>query len=166
MHVIKDQKSEPAHYEFLAKPDSDPRPAFIDQLIKDCGTKGDILVYNIGFERGKINALIIDYPKYRKQLSKIIERLKDLMIPFQQRWYYVPEMNGSYSIKQVLPALVPELTYGDLQIGNGGDASNTYAAMVAGTFTGDIKQTRKHLLEYCKMDTWAMVRIWEKLKSV
>ena len=85
------------------------------------------------------------------------------MIPFQQKWYYTPEMRGSYSIKYVLPALVPELSYNDLEINEGGNASNTFLSMVNGTFKGDESQVRKNLLEYCKMDTYAMVKILEKL---
>ena len=75
-------------------------------------------------------------------------------------------MKGSYSIKKVLPALVPELSYGDLEIQEGGTASNTYAQMAQDLFKGDEKKTRDDLLEYCKLDTWAMVKILEKLKEV
>jgi hypothetical protein len=75
-------------------------------------------------------------------------------------------MRGSYSIKDVLPALVPELSYDELEIGEGGTASAIYASMVQRTFDGDIPKTRKALLEYCKLDTFAMVKILEKLNSV
>ena len=135
-------------------------------LIQDCGTSGDILVYNIGFERGKINDLIEVFPEYSNELRGIVNRLKDLMIPFQQKWYYTPEMRGSYSIKYVLPALVPELSYNDLDIKEGGTASNTFLSMVNETFEGDVEETRRQLLEYCKLDTYAMVKILEKLLQV
>jgi hypothetical protein len=155
------------HKEYLAKanPKIDPRDAFVKQLIKDCGNEGDVLVYNIGFERGKLNDLKALYPQFAIQISNIMNRLKDLMIPFQQRWYYTPQMKGSYSIKYVLPALVPELSYQDLEIKEGGTASNTFTQMVLGLFDGDIEKTRTNLLEYCKMDTYAMVKILEKLKQ-
>ena len=58
-------------------------------------------------------------------------------------------MKGSYSIKYVLPALVPELSYNDLEIKEGGTASNTFFSMVNGTFEGNVKETRRQLLEYC-----------------
>ena len=135
-------------------------------MIQDCGTSGDILVYNIGFERGKINDLIDVFPEYLNELSRIANRLKDLMIPFQQKWYYTPEMRGSYSIKSVLPALVPELSYSDLEIKEGGNASNTFLSMANATFEGDVEETRRQLLEYCKLDTFAMVKILEKLLKV
>jgi len=73
------------------------------------------------FERGKLNDLIDVFPEYSNELREIINRLKDLMIPFQQKWYYTPKMKGSYSIKYVLPALVPELSYNDLEIKEGGE---------------------------------------------
>ena len=88
------------------------------------------------------------------------------MTPFQQRWYYTPQMKGSYSIKYVLPALVPELSYQDLEIKEGGTASNTFTQMVTGEFQGDLQKTRTDLLEYCKLDTYAMVKILEKLKTI
>ena len=88
------------------------------------------------------------------------------MIPFQKRWYYKPEMQGSYSIKKVLPALVPSLSYKDLNIQEGGTASSTFSQMAQGIFNGEVEQTRKDLLEYCKLDTLAMVKILEVLRGV
>jgi len=166
LHIKNSPNSEVIHREYLADPTKDPRPNFIEQLVQDCGTSGDIIVYNIGFERGKINDLIEVFPQYSTELRGIVNRLKDLMIPFQQKWYYTPEMRGSYSIKLVLPALVPELSYNDLDIKEGGTASNTFLSMVNGTFDGDDKETRRQLLEYCELDTYAMVKILEKLREV
>ena len=163
LHIQKTPKSELEHREYLADPLQDPRIGFIEQLIQDCRSKGDVLVYNIGFERGKLNDLIEVFPEYSDELRGIINRLKDLMIPFQQKWYYTSEMKGSYSIKAVLPALVPELSYNELEIKEGGTASNTFLSMVNGSFEGDVKKTRNQLLEYCKLDTYAMVKILDKL---
>ena len=166
LHIQETLTSVIEHREYLANPSQDPRIEFIEQLISDCGTSGDILVYNIGFERGKLNDLIEVFPKYSYELRRIVNRLKDLMIPFQQKWYYTPEMRGSYSIKYVLPALVPELSYDGLPIKEGATASNTFLSMVNGTFEGDAEETRRQLLEYCKLDTFAMVKILEKLLNV
>ena len=166
LHIQYSPNSEIIHREYLANPKEDPRIGFIEQLTEDCGTSGDILVYNIGFERGKLNDLIDVFPQYSNELRRIVNRLKDLMIPFQQKWYYAPEMKGSYSIKYVLPALVPELSYNDLDIKEGGTASNTFLSMVNETFEGDVEETRRQLLEYCKLDTYAMVKILEKLLQV
>jgi hypothetical protein len=166
LHIQENSTPVIEHREYLADPTKDPRPNFIEQLVQDCGTSGDIIVYNIGFERGKINDLIEVFPQYSTELRGIVNRLKDLMIPFQKKWYYTPEMRGSYSIKLVLPALVPELSYNHLEIKEGGTASNTFLSMVNGTFEGDVEKTRRQLLEYCTLDTDAMVKILDKLLQV
>ena len=165
LHILPAAKGVLQHKEFLAEANgTDPRIPFIEKLITDCGTTGDILVYNIGFERGKLSELALSFPKYKTAINNIISRLKDLMIPFQQRWYYTPSMQGSYSIKKVLPALVPELSYSNLNIQEGGTASGVFAAMVMGEFVGDVEQTRRDLREYCGMDTRAMVEVLKKLR--
>jgi len=168
LHVQEKPGGELTHFEFLAEadPEIDPRIGFIKQLIDECGTSGDILVYNIGFERGRLNELSEIFPEFSKKLTDIIQRMKDLMIPFQQKWYYTPDMKGSYSIKYVLPALVPELSYDNLAIKEGGMASNTFYQMVIDEFKGYIPKTRNDLLEYCKLDTYAMVKILEKIYTV
>ena len=165
LHVKQSEHSELIHKEFLADPIKDPRVELIEQLISDCGHSGDILVYNISFERSRLHELIEQFPEHKDPLQCIIERLKDLMIPFQNKWYYTPEMRGSYSIKSVLPALIPELSYNDLNINDGGTASSTFQSMMNGSFKGDELSTKKDLLEYCKLDTYAMVKIIDKLKN-
>lgn len=166
LHVQTEKESDLSHYEYLAPSDIDPREAFILKLIDDCGSNGDIIVYNISFERGRLNELIKIYPKYKEQLNNIINRMKDLMIPFQKKWYYTPEMKGSYSIKYVLPALVSDLSYDQLAIKDGGTASNTFLSMVTNTFDGNEAKERENLLEYCKMDSYAMVKILDELFQV
>lgn len=167
LHTINESDGQLMHKEFLAENNGqDPRIDFIKKLILDCGDKGDILVYNVGFEKGKLADLALAFPQYSNAINKIIERLKDLMVPFQQHWFYTPEMQGSYSIKKVLPALVPQLSYNDLNIKEGGTASATFAAILMGEFKGDINKTRQDLLEYCKLDTLAMVEICKKLNIV
>ena len=166
LHVQKSINSKIVHSDYLANQNEDPRSQFIERLINDCGGYGDIIVYNISFERGKLKNLIKNFPNYSLQLTSIINRLKDLMLPFKNKWYYSPKMKGSYSIKYVLPALVPDLSYDNLDIKDGGTASNIFLSMVNGTFNGNVKETRKQLLEYCYMDTFAMVKILEKLIQI
>jgi len=165
LHINQTEDSELQHKEYLADPNKDPRIGFIEQLISECGDSGDILVYNVGFERGRLNELIEQFPHYKASLQSIVSRLKDLMVPFQNKWYYTPEMKGSYSIKNVLPAMVPELSYNDLEIKEGGIASDTFLQMINKSFKGDEGIKRKQLLEYCKLDTEAMVQILKKLES-
>lgn len=164
LHILEVPGSELIHKEYLAQTDgTDPRIRFTEQLVHDCGKKGDIIVYNKGFEKGKITALSKVFSKYSTQLKAINDRLLDLMVPFQRGWYYTPEMHGSYSIKYVLPALIPDLSYRDMEIGDGGTASRAYLEMATGEYQGDHEKLRGSLLEYCKMDTLAMVKILEHL---
>lgn len=166
LHYQSEKGAPLDHMEYLAETNgSDPRIALMEQLIKETERPGDIWVYNIGFERRVLKEMGRQLPQYNDQALVIAERLKDLMIPFQKRMYYTPDMDGRYSIKNVLPALIPELSYSDLDIQDGGSASRIFEDMVNGTFEGDVVGTRKQLLEYCKMDTFAMVKLLEKLEQ-
>lgn len=166
LHVQHDKEQGYTHFEYLAPTNgTDPRKEFVQKLIEDCGAEGDILVYNIGFERSKTEALADAFPKNRKALISICNRMKDLMQPFQQKLYYTPAMRGRYSIKTVLPALVPELSYDELPIGDGGMASAVFKSYFVGQHELPV-DTNQNLLDYCKLDTWAMVKILEKLKEI
>ena len=127
---------------------------------------GDILVYNIGFERSRLREIMNVFPKYKVPLQGIIDRMKDLMIPFKEKWYYMPSMKGSYSIKSVLPALVPSLSYDHLEINNGGLASISFSNIHTIASKDRVNVIRQNLLEYCKMDTLAMVKILDVLRLV
>ena len=163
LHYQKSKKSKLEHKEFLAEAGPEPRIPFIEQLLKDTETEGQIVVYNKSFEIMILHAIAKDFPKYKKEIEERVERIVDLMIPFQKKWYYTPEMQGSYSIKYVLPALVPELSYDDMDIADGGSASITYEQLIEETDMIKKMETRKNLFEYCKLDTLAMVEILKKL---
>ena len=163
LHVVQKDNSV-QHYEYLGDGKSDPRPKLIERMIDELGTSGSIVTYNMGFEKGKIAAMAEQFPEHASALLALNGRIVDLIIPFRSRWYYKPAMQGSASIKKVLPALIPSLSYSDLEIQEGGMASDIYQAMCEGTFQGDVENTRKDLLEYCKLDTWAMVEIYWHLK--
>ena len=88
------------------------------------------------------------------------------MVPFRSRHFYTPEMKGSYSIKQVLPALVPNLSYKGMNIADGGTASASFMSLFNETNTEVINKVREDLLKYCELDTFAMVKIVEKLNEL
>ena len=154
-----------SHYEFLAEPGSDPRKAFAERLIQDLTKCESILVYS-SFERTILNKLAEYLPRRAKELKLIIKRFVDLMAPFQAKDYYTKEMKGSYSIKKVLPALVPELSYDNLGISDGGMAMQAYAQMQSMTDQTTIDKMKHDLLKYCELDTLAMVKILEKLERL
>ena len=88
------------------------------------------------------------------------------MTPFQKKHYYTAAMNGSYSIKKVLPALVPQFSYDNMDINNGMAASMSYENLYYEIDQTIIDKTKQDLLEYCGLDTLAMVEILKVLKRV
>jgi len=166
IHYKESKESELTHFEFLAESGEDLRVKFIEGLINDAKGEGDIVVYSKSFEITRLKEIASDFPEYADEIEKLILRIKDLMIPFQRKYYYSPEMKGSYSIKAVLPALVPELSYDKLEINEGGLASIAFESLWNETDLMIIAETKNQLLEYCKLDTLAMVRILEKLENI
>jgi len=166
IHYKESKKSDLKHYEFLAEQGEDPRKKFIEGLLRDTKNPSDIIVYNKTFEITRLKEIARDFPEYADEIEKRINRVKDLMIPFQKKYYYAPEMQGSYSIKYVLPALVPELSYDKLEINEGGLASIAYESLQMETDLMRIADIKEKLLEYCKMDTLAMVKIFAKLELI
>jgi hypothetical protein len=154
------------HYEYLGDGKTDPRPGLIKQLLALLPTKGSVFVYYMPFEKSRLQELAENFPQYSKQLNAICERLVDLIIPFRNRYIYHYKMNGSASIKSVLPALFPELDYSTLNISDGGMASLAYLNLSSLTDKKQIASTRANLLEYCKMDTHAMVKLYEYLNTL
>ena len=165
-HVQTEKASEPIHKGFLADVSQDPRVPFIEALIEATKDAKTIFVYNIGFEVPRLKELAKQLPHYSKDITTIIDRVVDLATPFQKKWYYTKEMKGKYSIKYVLPAIVPELTYDNLEIGNGGDASSSFLNLKHESNQDVINTTRENLIEYCQRDTYAMVKLLEKLYDV
>ena len=105
---------------------TDPREALIKELLVSLENNGSIIVWNQTFEISRLKELARDFPQYEKQLYGLIERVIDEMVPFRKKMFYHPDFNESYSIKKILPVLVPELSYVDLAIQDGGSASLTY----------------------------------------
>ncbi len=156
------------HREFLAKEGTDPRRAIAESLCKDFPKDVCVLAYNMSFERGVIERLAESFPDLADHLLAIRDNIHDLMIPFQQQHYYSKAMEGSYSIKYVLPALCPgdpELDYHALEgVHNGSEAMDTFADLPNHT-PEEIKVMRQNLLKYCCLDTLAMVKVLGKLRE-
>ena len=163
VHRLDAQEAELVHFEWLGESGTDPRKDFIENLLGVMGNTGSVVTYNSSFEKGRLCELAIRFPRKAKTIESIQERIIDLMSPFRSKHYYLPIMKGSYSIKQVLPALVPELSYDDLEIGNGGLASFTYYQLQYEKEVAVVEKTREALLRYCELDTLAMAKILEKL---
>ena len=107
-----------------------------------------------------------NFPEFAEDIETIIARIVDLMAPFRNKDFYVKAMCGSHSIKYVLPALVPDLSYDTLAVANGEMAMLAYSRLAKISSAEEKEEIRRDLLEYCRLDTYAMVRIWEKLVSL
>jgi len=162
LHIKTSPDAELQHLEFLAEAGVDPREALIASLKGHFGDTGSILVWYQSFEESRLRELARDFPQHAEFIDGLIARLKDLIVPFKQGWVSSEAFGGSSSIKNVLPVMVPELSYKDLNIQEGGTASFMFSQLAAMP-PNVIHKTRKDLLAYCKLDTLAMVKIWEKI---
>ncbi|MYD12935.1 MAG: DUF2779 domain-containing protein [Gemmatimonadetes bacterium] len=151
------------HYEFLADATKDQERELAERLIEVLGAQGDIVVYS-HFESVRIKALISRFPDLIDPLEAIRRRLTDFAKIVRKHVYH-PAFHGSFSLKKVIPALVPDVTYADLEIGDGDAAISIFAKMARNEIS-DIEDARTNLLAYCKTDTLVMVRLHDKLTNL
>ena len=158
-------EAEPEHFEFLAGDAEDPRHEFICALCEALGRRGSVVVYNAGFESQRLSELARWLPEFSLQITGIQDRLWDLLAFVRQHFYH-PEFWGSYSLKSVLPALVPGLTYEGLEVAHGGDAGLAWDRMIRGGLDiAERQRLKSALLKYCGQDTLAMVKVISKLRK-
>lgn len=165
LHIQENEATELKHFEYLAEPRKDPRRELLIKLIESIPMKSCIITYT-DFEAERLHDLAEWFPKYKDRIESLIKNIRDLSLPFQKMDYYHWQMNGSYSLKEVLPVLVPEMSYKGMAISNGGMAMDAYFAMSRSSDQGEIESIRRNILEYCKLDTLAMVRILERLQEI
>lgn len=164
LHVYQG-KGKLVHHEYLSDHKKDCRRRLAEKLIRHCGSEGSIFCYT-SFEKTVINGLISLFSDLKQELEGLVSRLVDLCA-ILQRNYYHPDFHGSYSIKNVLPVMVKGLNYDNMAIGNGGDAVAQFAYLAKGKYSNnEAKKVRQDLLDYCKMDTLAMVKVWERLEEL
>ena len=163
VHVLRQPRAEPEHHEFLATDASDPRREFIESLCNALGEGGNIVVYS-AFESQRLSELAGWLPEFAGRINKIQRRLWDLL-PVVRNNVYHPAFAGSYSLKNVLPALVPEMTYESMPVANGQEAGLAWEALIRGGLDqSERDRIRKALLDYCGQDTLAMVKLLDKLR--
>ncbi len=165
LHIERGEGAEPVHFEYLAQPKVDPRKGLAEKLIAEIPEGACVLTYNQAFEKSVLRELADLFPDLADDLYKRIDNVRDLMVPFKKRHLYRWSMRGSYSIKEVLPALVADLSYEGLSVADGGMAMLAYHEMCAAK-PERLAEIRRDLLEYCALDTLAMVRILGVLRRV
>ena len=170
LHIIEHEGGPLLHKEHLGISGADPRRALAEQLCKDIPKDVCTLVYNKAFECTRLKEMAAWFPDLAEHLMNIHDNIVDLLVPFQKGDYYLPSMGGSFSIKRVLPSLFPDdpsLDYHNLEgdVHNGSEAMNIFPKIQYMT-PEEQKKTRQALLDYCCLDTFAMVKVWEKLREV
>ncbi len=152
------------HIDCLHEGTDDPRPRVAECLIQALGNEGSICTYS-GYERRVIRDLAMALPQRADELNAIADRLFDLL-PVVRKGYYHPEFHGSFSIKQVLPVLVPGMDYRDLAIDEGQLAAVRYVQAISTEDDEERHRTFDALREYCAMDTLALARLHEALEKL
>jgi hypothetical protein len=156
-----------SHREYLHEDKSDPRPPFIESLLDAVGSTGSVVSYNKGFEAGIMEALAKSFPKHATKLRAIMSRLVD-PLPIMRANVYDTAFLDSFSIKAVAPTLIgKKLSYENLMVSDGTIAQDSYVQMIEGSAPQSEKvKIRKAMLEYCHLDTLAMVEIVKWLRNV
>ena len=163
VHVQLQPGAEPEHREFLATDTCDLRREFISSLCVALGENGSIVVYS-SFESKRLSELGSWLPEFADRINAIQRRLFDLL-PIMRENVYHSEFAGSYSLKSVLPALVPEMTYDGMEVADGQAAGLAWESLVRGSLKQDDRDTiRKMLFDYCGQDTLGLVRLVEVLE--
>ena len=141
---------------------NDPSSRFAEALIATCGKRGPVFVYNAGFETARIKELAERFPWCKQPLLAINARVVDLLKVAEQHYYH-PSQEGSWSIKKVLPTIAPDLSYATLVgVQDGGMAMDAYLEAISPlTVAARKEEIREQLLAYCKLDTTALLRLWQ-----
>lgn len=162
MHV-EHTEGELDHREFLSTDDRDPRADFLGSLLEAVGTGGPVIVYS-GYEQTCLKKLAVVFPDRADEIQSVIERLVDLC-PMTRAGFYAASMKGSYSIKKLLPALAPELSYADLdEVANGEQAMEGFDRLIAlPKHSEERVRLIKNMLACCRLDTYAMVAVLHRL---
>lgn len=167
LHVLDSPGAELHHLEYLHTENSNPAEAVVAAMKSHFGSTGTVIAWNMSFEKACNDTLATFVPIEADFLRNINDRMVDLMVPFSSNWYIDAGFRGSASIKNVLPVLAPELSYKELGIEEGGAAHRLWMeAVLDGKRADQKEEILSNLLEYCKLDTFAMVEIYNKLLSV
>lgn len=167
LHVLDSPDAELRHVEYLHRDPSNPCHPLSEALRSHIGDTGSVIVWNESFEKGCNATLAEEVPDLADFLNNLNDRIVDLMLPFAKGWFVDKDFHGSASIKKVLPVLVPELSYESLGIQEGASAQRLWMqAVIDGKDHIDKEVLFADLIEYCKLDTLAMVKIFNKLRDL
>lgn len=164
LHVLDETDSIPRHYDFLHTGNDDPGSHFLAKMREHIGNAGTVIVWYKPFECGRNKELAKRHPDHQAFLEDINSRVYDLRDVFTKLYYVHKDFRGGTSIKDVLPVLVPNLSYKKLAIREGGTASQKWNEMIQENTSAEVKkEIEENLKKYCELDTYAMYAIWKHL---
>jgi len=165
LHVIKSKGEKCEHYEYLHTGKDMPVEKLLSSLQQHIGDTGSVIVWYKAFEMERNEEMAELYPQYADFLRSVNNRVFDLMEIFSNQYYVSPKFKGSCSIKKVLPVVVPELSYSDLEdVQEGKTASLYWFKHIYGG--SELKERiETNLLKYCELDTMAMVEVFNVLEQ-
>jgi len=165
IHIVE-HNGDITHKEYIHEDQTTPVHVVAQKLREDIGGIGSVIVWNKGFEGKCHKDLALVNSDLKPFLLGLNNRMYDLMDVFRKMEYLHDEFKGSYSIKDVLPVMCPELSYDGLEVSNGTKAVVEYENLIFGDIPEELRESKfEALLEYCKLDTLAMVRIFQKLQK-
>ena len=165
--ILESIDSKPKHYEFLHTESGDPSKLFVESLQKHIGESGSIIVWHKSFECDINDKIAMRIPAMKAFTDSLKERIYDLEDIFRKRYHIHKDFRGGSSIKRILPVLVPELSYKELGIQDGGSAADSWNKIVNSNLTAIERQKAiKNLKIYCGLDTYAMYAIWDVLHKL
>lgn len=166
LHILEEPNGELKHKEYLHTEKSDPVPHLLKCLRDDFSGSGSVISWYMPFEKSRNNEMGEAYPEYKTFLNDVNERMVDLMTPFSKGWFVDKNFFGRASIKSVLPALLPDFSYKELNISHGGQAQRVWMeTILRGKNVKDKEKIMKDLRDYCNLDTYAMYAIFKYLEE-
>jgi hypothetical protein len=167
LHRLDGMDGETVHMEHLSIQEADPALPLLEQLAKDIGSKGTVLVWNKAFEMSRNREMAELYPQHAGFLEQLNQRIEDLGDVISKGIYLHPGFKGSWSIKCVLPVMVPDLSYDGLPIHKGDQASLTWWQLRSGEIkAADRAGIIDAMRHYCELDSLAMVMIYRELRKM
>lgn len=165
-HYVERRDGPIQTFEFLVPPGEDGRKAFTEAFIEATEKPGQIVVFNTLLEKGILYHLGKLYHEHAAAIHERLQRMADLETPFKNDWYYHPGMQGGYSMKNILPALVPGLSYEQISIRDGMDAMYVYQQLMHETDPAKKIKGTQDLLAYCQMDTLGLYEVFRYLERL
>jgi Domain of unknown function(DUF2779)/Domain of unknown function DUF83 len=167
LHIQQIQGGELQHHQFLPHDINDPRRALLEDLVSHIGRQGSLIAWNMNYEKNVLLNQALKFPEFKIIFDAWQSRFHDLIIPFRIGAYADHRFLGSASLKKVLPILCPKLSYENLAIQHGDDASLRYQLFIEGNISElEWRRMRPDMLAYCERDTYAMVVILDELFKI